>query len=73
MATYDLSPYNGNVNLSTTDGLKLILKSTEERKEDTKLKVLQINIKNIMSAFESDTRKFGWSTLVNVVPANATG
>ena len=73
MATFDLNPYNGNINLSTNNGLKLFLKSTEECKEDAKLKFLQSNVKNLMSAFESDARKFGWSALVNVVLSNGTG
>ena len=50
MATYDLNPYNGNINLSTNDGLKLFLKSTEEHKGDARLKCSQSNVKNLMSA-----------------------
>ena len=40
MTTYDLNPYNININPSTTDDLKLFLKSTKERKEDVKPKYL---------------------------------
>ena len=32
-----------------------------------------MNIKNIISAFESDTHKFGWSYLAHVVPINIVG
>ena len=73
MATFDLNLYNVIINPSKNYGLKSFLKLTEERKEDTKLKLLQSNVKNLMSAFESDTHKFEWSTLVNVVPSNGTG
>ena len=73
MVTYDLNPYNGNINASMNDGLKLFLKVTEERKGDARLKCPQPNVKKLMSALESDTRKFGWSALVNAVPSNATG
>ena len=45
MATFDLNPYNGNINLSTDNVLQLFLKSTEEHKEDAKLKFSQTNIK----------------------------
>ena len=45
----------------------------EERKEDTKLKFSQSNVKHLTSAFESDAHKFGWSALVNVVPSDGTG
>ena len=36
---FNLNPYNGDLNPSTNDGLKLFLKATEERKEDAKLKI----------------------------------
>ena len=36
MATFDLNPYNGKINLTTNDDLKLFLKSMEERKEEAK-------------------------------------
>ena len=73
MATFDLNLHNSNINPSTHGGLNFFLKSIEERKEDAKLKVLQSNIKNIMSAFESNAHKFGWNAHVNVFPANVTG
>ena len=65
---YNLNPYNGNINPSQSEGLKLFLKATEERKDDLKIKITQLNVKNIMSVFESDSRKFGWSSLVHIVP-----
>ena len=55
---YNLNPYNGNINPSQSEGLKLFLKATEEQKDDLKIKIAQLNVKNIMSAFESDSRKF---------------
>ena len=73
IATFDLNPYNGNIDPSANDGLNLFLKSIEEHKEDTKLKFSQTNVKNLMSAFGSNARKFGWSALINVVPSDRTG
>ena len=73
MTTFDLDPYNSNIHSRTNDGLKLFLKSTEECKEDVKLKFSQLNVINLMSAFESDARKFGWSALVNIIPSEGTG
>ena len=73
MATFDLDPYNYNINLSTNDNLKLFLKSTEEHKEDVKLEFSQTNVKNLTSAFKFDAHKFGWSALINVVPSDGTG
>ena len=73
MATFYLNPYNGNIDQSTNAGLKLLLKLTEGHKEDAKLKLSQLNVKNLMSAFESDARKFRWCALVNVVMSNGTG
>ena len=67
---FNLNPYNGDINPSTSEGLKLFLKATEEKKEEQKLKISQTNVKNIMSAFESDARKYGWSSLVHIVPIN---
>ena len=67
---YNLNPYNGDIDPSTNEGLKLFLKATEEKKEEQRLKISQTNVKNIMSAFESDARKFGWSSLVHIVPIN---
>ena len=55
---YNLNPYNGDINPSTNEGLKLFLKVTEEKKDEQKLKISQTSVKNIMSAFESDGRKF---------------
>ena len=54
MATFDLNPYNSNINLSLNDSIKLFLKLTEKRKEDAKLKSSESNAKNLMSSFESD-------------------
>ena len=68
MAPFDFNPYNGNINPSTIDSLKLLFKLTEKCKEDPKLKFSQSNVKTLMSAFESEAPKFGWSSLVNVVP-----
>ena len=73
IATFDLNPYNGNIDPSANDGLNLFLKSIEEHKEDTKLKFSQTNVKNLMSAFESNARKFGFSAFVNVVPSDGSG
>ena len=73
MTTFNLNPYNGIINLSTNGGLKLFLQSTEEHKEDTKLKFSQTNVKTLMSAFESHVCKLGWSALVKVVPFDGAG
>ena len=59
MATYDLNPYNGNINPSTPEGLKLFLKTAEERKGYVRLKCSQPYIQNLMRALEYDARKFG--------------
>ena len=67
---FNLNPYNGDINPSTNEGLKLFLKATEEKKDDLKLKISQSNVKNIMSAFESDARKFRWSSLVHIIYIN---
>ena len=72
MATFDLNPHNGNINLSTNDALKLFLKLTKECKEDAKLKISQSNVKILMSAFESDVHKLGWSALVSIIPSDKT-
>ena len=67
---FNLSPYNGDIDPNTNEGLKLVYKATEERKDDLKLKISQENTKNIMAIFESNTCKFGWGSLVHIVPIN---
>ena len=37
------------------------------------MKIDQSNVKLIMNAFESDARKFGWGSLVNIIPFDALG
>ena len=69
----NLNPYNGDINPSTNKGLELFLKATEEKKDDQKLKISQTSVKNIMSTFESDAPKFGWSSLVHVAQINNAG
>ena len=70
---YNLNPFDGDINPSNADGQKNFLKCTEERKDDKKLKIDQTSAKRIMTAFESDARKFGWGSLVNIVPFNDAG
>ena len=70
---FHLNPFNGDINPSNADGQKLFLKATEERKDDKQMKIDQSNVKLIMTAFESDARKFGWGSLVNLIPFDAIG
>ena len=70
---FNLNPFNGNINPSNADGQKLFLKATEERKDKKKMKIDQSNVKLIMTVFESDARKFGWGSLVNILPFDALG
>ena len=67
--TYNLNQYDGNINPSTTEGLNFSLKATEEKKQDSQIKISQLNVQFIMNSFSSDARKFGWGILVNVVPS----
>ena len=70
---FHLNPYDGDINPTVGEGLKLFLKATEERNNGSKLKIAQSNVQTIMDAFSSDARKFGWSPLVNNVPTTAAG
>ena len=72
MAQYHFNPYYGNINPSTGDGQNLYFKA-KGRKEDQLLKICHQNVKNIMSRFEGDVRKFGWSSLINAIPTTAAG
>ena len=67
---FNLNPYNSDINPCTNERLKLFLNATEEKKDDKKLKISQSNVNNITSVFESDARKFGWSSLVHIVRIN---
>ena len=69
--TYNINLYDRNIKLSTTEGLKSFLKSTEERKQDSQLNISRSNVQSIMDAFFSDARKFSWGVLVNVVLTTA--
>ena len=64
---FDLSRFNGDINPSNVYRQKLFLRAIEERKDDTKLKIDQINVKLIMTTFESEARKFGWGSFVNII------
>ena len=64
------NPYHGNINPGTTDGQKLYLKATAERSE--RLTIKQEKVKEIIAAFEKDSRSFGWGSIVNVIKTSAT-
>ena len=70
---YNLNPYDGNINPSSTDGQKLFLKATQSLDKEKQIKVTQSNVQKIMDIFSADARKFGWAALVDVVPTTATG
>ena len=71
--TYNLNPYDGDINTSTTDELKLFLKAAEENKLDTKLKISQSNVHTIIGSLSGYARKFGWDSLVNSIPTTVGG
>ena len=70
---FNLHSFNGKINPSNADRQKLFLKATDERKDEKRMKIDQINVKLIMTVFESDARKFGWGSLVNILPFDALG
>ena len=71
--SFNSNPYCSDINPSMNEGLKLFLKATEERKAENRIKISQSNAKTIMTALQTDARKFGWGPLVNIVPINEDG
>ena len=48
---YNLNPYDGNINPSSTDGQKLFLKATQTLDKEKQIKVSQSSVQKIMHVF----------------------
>ena len=65
MNSFVMTPYLGDVNPGTTEGLKLHNKGIISRSE--KIEVNQDSARNIQTIFEKDSGDSGWGTAISSV------
>lgn len=65
MANFVINPYLGDINPSTTEGLKLYTKAIDA--PDAKLNIQQSNARDVIATFEKDANDFGWGPAIGSV------
>jgi hypothetical protein len=67
---FEENPYAGNINPSTSSGLKLFTTATAKRDKDDKLSATIAKNQQFLEGFRDDATTFGWSMLTASVGAN---
>lgn len=70
--TFDVDPFQGDINPGTTEGQKLYLKATASLSTSERISVTQGNVRAFMDMIETDSNDFAWGELVNRIPVSAT-
>ena len=73
-ANFLMSPFDGDINPSTTEGMGLFVKARSHLQSgETRQDVCQKNANAFINQIRSDSANFGWGTLINQIEIDENG
>jgi hypothetical protein len=73
-ANFLMSPFDGDINPSTTEGMRLFVKATSHLPSgEVRQDVCQKNANAFINQIRSDSANFGWGTLINQIEIDDNG
>jgi hypothetical protein len=70
ITTFSANPFNGNINPTTSNGLKLYQAGTTARADTSKLSATISKSKSFLEAMRDDATKYGWGMLISNIGNN---
>jgi hypothetical protein len=70
VTTFSANPFNGDINPTTSNGLKLYQAGTAARSDTSKLSATIAKSKFFLDAMRDDATKFGWGMLISNIGSN---